>query len=166
MSKRDCPRCESPMVERRYDGAAIQSCPGCHGLEVGLRDLRRVAERLARDLVGKIDLEVPGSEGLGDPSGGLACACGKEMDNFAYLGLPDVRLDRCEWCERVWLDAEELELVARTCARSEGRIRVLYEDARKGRQTYVDNPEEVMRGARRRVDQQSVWELIEPLFEL
>ncbi|HBP19082.1 MAG TPA: hypothetical protein DEA08_15010, partial [Planctomycetes bacterium] len=119
-----------------------------------------------RDLVGQIDLDAPSPAGAGDPSGGLVCACGAKMDNFAYLGLPDVRLDRCESCERVWLDAEELELVARTCARSEARIRALYEDARRGRQTYVDNPEEVMRGARRRVERHDVWELIEPLFEL
>lgn len=154
------------MVARRYDGSAVQSCPGCHGLEVAQRDLRRIAERLARDLVGQIDLEAPTPKGMGDPSGGLVCACGAKMDNFAYLGLPDVRLDRCESCERVWLDAEELELVARTCARSEARIRALYAEARKNNQTYVDNPEEVMRQARRRADQGSVnvWELIEPLF--
>lgn len=121
---------------------------------------------MARDLVGQIDLDAPSPEGGGDPSGGLVCGCGAKMDNFAYLGLPDVRLDRCESCERVWLDAEELELVARTCARSEARIRALYEDARKGRQTYVDNPEEVMREARGRANHPHAWEVLELLFEL
>jgi len=154
------------MLARRYGESAVQSCPGCHGLEVAQRDLRRIAERLARDLVGQIDLDAPTPKGMGDPSGGLVCACGSKMDNFAYLGLPDVRLDRCESCERVWLDAEELELVARTCARSEARIRALYDEARRANQTYVDNPEEVMREARRRANGGGgdVWELVESLL--
>ena len=128
-----CPRCnEADLVVQTSDSIPIESCPACHGIQVGLRDLRRVAEALAIALVGKIELDVP-LPPIVDPIGKVLCRCGKIMDTFPYLGLPQVKLDRCEDCMLVWLDAEELTGVAQLCAQSEGRIGKLYEAARKDR---------------------------------
>jgi len=128
-----CPRCnEADLVVQTYDSIPMESCPECRGIQVGLRDLRRVAEALATALVGKIELGAP-LPPFEDPVGKVLCRCGKIMDTFPYLGLPQVTLDRCEDCMLVWLDAEELTGVAQLCAQSEGRIRALYEAARKDR---------------------------------
>lgn len=128
-----CPRCnEAELVVQTYDSIAMESCPECRGFQVGLRDLRRIAEALATALVGKIELGVP-LPPFEDPVGKVLCRCGKIMETFPYLGLPQVKLDRCEDCMLVWLDAEELTGVAQLCAQSEGRIRALYDAARKDR---------------------------------
>lgn len=129
----DCPRCnEAELVVQTYEGIPIESCPKCHGFQTGLRDLRRIAEAMAVALVGKIDLEAP-TPLFPDPVGKVLCRCGRIMESFPYLGLPQVTLDRCEDCMLVWLDNEELLGVAQLCARSEGRIRGLYAAARKDR---------------------------------
>ena len=142
-----CPRCnEAELSPQVYRSIPVERCPECRGFQLGLRDLRRIAEAMAQDLVGVIDLdaELPA---LPDPEGKLVCFCGRIMETFPYLGLPRVQLDRCENCMLVWLDPEELPAVAQVCAQSEGRIRALYETARRDRQTYIDDPIAVMREA-------------------
>lgn len=136
-------------MAQSYRSTPVERCPACHGFQVGLRDLRRIAEAMARDLVGVIDLDVALSP-LPAPEGKLVCLCGRIMETFAYLGLPHVELDRCENCMLVWLDANELTGVAQVSAQSEGRIRELYAAARRNNQTYIDDPVGVMREAHRR----------------
>lgn len=134
-----CPRCNEAELEvQTYHAIPIEHCPECRGFQVGLRDLRRIAEALARDLVGKIELDVE-LPSYDDPVGKLVCRCGRIMETFPYLGLPKVELDRCEDCMLVWLDAEELTGVAQLCAQSEGRIRALYEVSRRDRNSVGDS---------------------------
>lgn len=131
-----CPRCnEAELVVQTHDAIPIEYCPDCHGFQVGLRDLRRIAEALAMALVGKIELDAP-LPPFEDPVGKVLCRCGQIMETFNYLGLPQVKLDRCEDCMLVWLDSEELTGVAQLCAQSEGRIRQLYKAARKDRDLF------------------------------
>lgn len=131
-----CPRCnEAELVVQTHDAIPIEYCPDCHGFQVGLRDLRRIAEALAMALVGKIELDAP-LPPFQDPVGKVLCRCGQIMETFNYLGLPQVKLDRCEDCMLVWLDSEELTGVAQLCAQSEGRIRQLYQAARKDRDLF------------------------------
>jgi Zn-finger nucleic acid-binding protein len=127
-----CPRCtDGKLVRRRYHEVVVEHCVGCEGFRVSQRDLRRTAGFMATDLVGTLDLdaEIPVQP---DPGPGLQCECGAVMENFPYLGMPQVHLDRCEGCEFVWLDAEEIATVALLCARSEARIGRLYAEARRG----------------------------------
>ncbi|MGE0707289.1 MAG: zf-TFIIB domain-containing protein [Planctomycetota bacterium] len=150
MSKPACPRCQEPLVASRYHGIPVQRCEACAGLRVAMRALRQLAEHLARDLAPTLDLDAAVSAPP-DPGGEVRCACGAVMETFGYLNLRGLLLDRCEVCELIWLDGEELPAVAALLARTDARIGRLYEEARRQRQSYVEDEAAVMREARARV---------------
>lgn len=66
------------------------------------------------------------------------------MDKYGYMGLAAIQSDRCDRCESLWLDAEELQktvvALARTNYRTERALR-------RERQTQPDIASAGMRGA-------------------
>lgn len=134
MTPLPCPRCSepTPMSAELRGALAFQGCPRCAGSLVRLRDLAKHAAHRAHELieVGPLPTEI---EARADSGQRLVCVCGAKFEAFNYLGLPHVVLDRCEACEVVWLDAEELDVVALLMARSDAAIRRRYDQAQRER---------------------------------
>lgn len=136
MQSRPCPRCgDGAALElEKAGGHSLLVCLQCEGVLVAQRDLRRLAEFLSRKWIGTAALgdpalEEPALPQASHPPGPLPCACGAALEAFPYLGQSGLILDRCESCEVVWLDAGEIEAVARVFTRSEARIRQLHAEA-------------------------------------
>lgn len=141
-----CPRCRRQLVENQVEEFTVQVCAPCKGLFLPHADLVKILDRSWR-AVPPQDAEnaefVAPADWQNEPV--LPCPrCGAAMDKYGYMGLAAILLDRCDRCESLWLDAEELQrmlvALARTNYRSERALR-------RERETTHDIASAGMRGA-------------------
>ncbi len=141
-----CPRCRQPLAENQVDEFTVQLCAPCQGLFVPHTDLVKILDRSWRAVspeeAEKAEFVAP-ANWQNEPV--LQCPrCASAMDKYGYMGLAAIQLDRCDRCESLWLDAEELQkmvvALARTNYRSERALR-------RERETQPDIAGAGMRGA-------------------
>jgi len=110
-----CPRCNTPLTATDYQGVALQACTQCGGRWLSHDELKTVLDTLeAPQEVRAPEEGTPTSHRGADPSGkkDLPCPdCGRAMEPFNYAGDSGVILDKCPHCDRLWLDAGQLEQV-------------------------------------------------------
>lgn len=99
----------------------VDLCPSCQGLLLRRARLIPLLEALTKELKGR----VTASQDLSPaPSGtpAIDCpSCGKRMEQNGYMGTNLVEIDSCPFCWSLWLDCEELGLMALLYARTELR---------------------------------------------
>lgn len=117
-----CPNDGSALAPDQYEQAVVHVCRECQGEFVAGEDLREIVNR--RDAARRD----ASSDAAGTPSpaptfeptdpeatsgaGRRACpACAIPMRRVNYAVDTGVMIDRCESCDGVWLDADELEQV-------------------------------------------------------
>ncbi len=108
----DCPRDRTPLVEREHEVPGLNvfadHCPTCAGVFLDAHELKRLTgQRNVNQLI---------TEYLGvDAGSSIVCpACGGLMDDEKFRdGAGEVVIDVCITCQGVWLDAGELEAIAR-----------------------------------------------------
>ncbi len=111
----NCPICVKPMKPASYEGCSIHTCEGCGGEFVAGESLTAIVrvrqERFPESIVAEVATRVP-EFGVFCEARGLACpACENPMRTLNYSGDSGVCVDRCERCNGIWLDHEELEKV-------------------------------------------------------
>jgi Zn-finger nucleic acid-binding protein len=127
-----CPRCHGELKRATLADMAVQLCPDCAGVLVSQGILIPVLSAVGRALATEIDVDTT-LEAVEDPGAGLSCPrCRRPMINFGYMGTNLVFLDRCERCEHVWADGQELGaaalLAARTDLRRDKRVQEFREE--------------------------------------
>ena len=107
----DCPIDGTEMKPQQGDGIAYNECPQCHGMFLRHRALRTLAE--ADSTTSLMALPRPFETGNifarlnGDTNEIATCPkCGGNFTEFTY---GTVRIDMCQQCDGIWLDAGELE---------------------------------------------------------
>jgi len=125
--KRDesCPRCRRSLRDDFYEGLAVKVCPACRGMLVPMSGVERILARkeyaFSEDLVQKAlefkrtslrnPLVAARKAGL-KPSGELLCPrCGARMMSYPYNYQFFIPVDKCLSCNRIWFDADELEML-------------------------------------------------------
>jgi Zn-finger nucleic acid-binding protein len=99
------------MQEHQLDLLRMQICHECKGLFIRHRDLVGVIESSWRKVPPEAAeiLSFHGSN-RDEGAGAFHCpSCSKPMERYGYMGWRAVEIDRCDACERVWLDADELQ---------------------------------------------------------
>ncbi len=129
-SKSSCPRCKTPLLVARYEGAEVEHCGFCEGHLLPLGVLERIVireeETFTGDQVRKAKAWRDSSKasfGSRDPFPAILCPhCGGRMAKAIHSAISQVMIDRCVdfSCGAVWCDGGELET-----------IQILMEDARK-----------------------------------
>jgi Zn-finger nucleic acid-binding protein len=141
-----CPRCRQELVENQVDEFTVQLCVPCKGVFVPHADVVKILDRSWR-AVSPEEAEkaafVAPADWQAEPV--LPCPrCAAAMSKYGYMGLAAIQLDRCDRCQSLWLDAEELQkmvlALARTNYRSERALR-------RERETMHDITSAGMRGA-------------------
>lgn len=113
----NCPRCEVGLREGRFHDVPIDICTGCRGVLLEQRLLVRVLQRLVVDLSTTVDLAAP-IVPMPD-AGGIRCPkCSGVTDNYGYMGMRKVMIDRCSPCSVLWLDPNELGAIAKMYAQT------------------------------------------------
>ena len=110
----NCPRDGSELADAKVDGCRLEKCPTCHGLwfDAG------VMESLFKLPFEKIEANVqvlPGTEGNSPPhlSGYMRCprCIDGRLQGIDYTISNPIRIDRCEKCLGLWVDATELDSI-------------------------------------------------------
>lgn len=107
---RQCPVCPSAMNSFDHEGVTLDLCSGCKGLWFDPGELRRVVGDL-------FELMAPGAV-LGEGASRGSCpACSAALSERALKGGGSLRIDACQRCEGVFLDAGELQAMRQLASR-------------------------------------------------
>jgi len=119
-----CPHCRTALGELYYEGVPVQKCPYCEGVFAPSRKISRIlirrdktfdAEvvRLAEVAIRERDKRVD-SFYKQKPLNAwvLDCPqCGRKMRRQFFVYSYPVEIDRCVYCEGIWFDSHELEIL-------------------------------------------------------
>ncbi len=153
-----CPQCSSVLESLEYEGAPIHGCNTCGGEFIGAEDLGRVVrlrqEQFSAELQSALaerqpSFGVPESE----TARALCCpGCGESMRVANYGGDSGVFVDRCERCQGIWLDQQELEkiqlLTERWADEAPQQLRALSNELETARQTAAAQTNSAFSGSR------------------
>jgi Zn-finger nucleic acid-binding protein len=112
----DCPICAEPLASAAADGQPVLFCEGCRGFLVnnatfGIIVQKRRSER--KPVAASFEPFSPD-----ELHRRIACPnCKRRMDTHPYHAGGNAVIDTCAPCRLVWLDAEELAVIARYPAR-------------------------------------------------
>jgi len=132
-----CPRCRQPLDRAELRKVPVEACKGCKGTLVPQLDLPRLLESLSATLSHSFDPDAE-IEKLADASDHIDCPrCGRPMDRDDYCAAGLVFFDRCNRCERLWFDADELGAMALMWGRMNARIEQFRAENRQALATSV-----------------------------
>lgn len=122
--KGSCPRCHALLQEIAYEGAPVLKCSYCSGifLDDGLvqrilirkdQTFREDIIRLAELAIRQRDLRMEGLYKIKPENAWvLDCPkCAKKMRRQFFVYSYPVEIDRCTFCEGIWFDKDELEIL-------------------------------------------------------
>ncbi|HMF40494.1 MAG TPA: zf-TFIIB domain-containing protein [Polyangia bacterium] len=116
-----CPRCRQPLERAELRKVPVEACKGCKGTFVAQIDLTRLLESLSAALH-SFDPEAE-IEKVADANDRIDCPrCAKPMDRDDYCAAGVVFFDRCNSCQRLWFDADELGAMALLWGRMNARV--------------------------------------------
>lgn len=104
-----CPVCDVDLERVEYEGFQIWSCPDCDGHSLSQFRLEGIKRSIAAspEQLGDEAKSYRGSTGER-----LRCpGCRARMRKELVKGRIVVEVDRCEFCEELWLDAGELAML-------------------------------------------------------
>jgi Zn-finger nucleic acid-binding protein len=113
-----CPRCSDDLKTIAYEGAQIETCPGCGGEWLDGGELKQIVQTVEEsfppgmsdslDAVNKNIFSI-------DESVDNQLSCPKcssvELNRFNYASSSGIALDKCHECGGIWLDKDEMEHV-------------------------------------------------------
>jgi len=111
----DCPRCGVRLARRRLRSVEFRRCPSCGGSWYGADKLRILKNRAAHGDYRWIDIDLwkDRRKFRSGRQEHLACAKdGQPMVTVRY-GDSTIRVDICERCQGIWLDAKEYGKILR-----------------------------------------------------
>jgi Zn-finger nucleic acid-binding protein len=115
-----CPRCQKPLETAQVDTIQVRLCQACRGVLLAHSDLVQILEASWRAVSEKQaeETQFRASEGW-QKEMVLRCPdCGQIMEKYGYMGLGAIQIDRCDPCNLVWLDTNELQNMILALAKS------------------------------------------------
>jgi Zn-finger nucleic acid-binding protein len=107
-----CPVCHKPLGAATVEGYAVCFCGTCHGVLATNVEFSNILGKLRAEYADR-----PGAPRGLDPvelRRRVGCPkCKKGMDTHPYGGGGNVVIDTCPRCHLIWLDAGEMETIAR-----------------------------------------------------
>lgn len=118
-----CPRCQTILVNNQVEEFSVRVCVPCQGLLLPHVEAVKILERSWRGVkqedAEKLEFRAPANPGSTKP---LACPdCRKPMEQYGYMGLAAIPIDRCDACSLLWLDADELQNMVLALAKTNYR---------------------------------------------
>lgn len=154
----NCPNCGTEMNLIEYEGVLIHTCESCGGEYLGPAELAHIARTREERFPESLQAELSAC----DPVTGvpveeterqLYCpACNSPMKVVNYCCNTGVFIDRCEQCDGVWLDKDELEklqvLLERWSDEAPAKIKQMAGDLEKARREAVESTSDAFAGSR------------------
>jgi Zn-finger nucleic acid-binding protein len=113
-----CPRCKGSLCAEKYQHAEFNICSGCRGIWTSGGQFRGLAVLVSTDegveSSEKLTFKARNSLRPGQNNVVRICPeCDLVMREFNYAYDSNVFLDRCEQCEGIWLDPNEIIDIAK-----------------------------------------------------
>ena len=112
-----CPRCDEPTSVVRQQGAGktltLDHCPRCDGTFVDGVEVVALFPAFAK-VSALLPVEAPRRAGIG--------ACPRCQSASRVISFFEMELDVCPVCHGLWVDGDEMECLARSDDRLEGRV--------------------------------------------
>jgi uncharacterized protein len=113
-----CPRCRTELRTIQYEGAQIETCPGCGGEWLDDGELKHIVhtveETFPQEMKDSLDA-INVSIFTIDESVENQLTCPQcpevQMNRFNYACSSGIALDKCPQCKGIWLDKDEIEKV-------------------------------------------------------
>ncbi len=111
----DCPRCRAQLRRRRFQSVTFQRCPKCGGAWYGADKLRILKNRAAHGDYRWIDIDLWKDRRKFRAGKQKRLVCPKDGRTMVTVRYGDsrIRVDICERCRGIWLDANEYGKVLR-----------------------------------------------------
>jgi len=119
-----CPRCRIPLSETFYEGVGIKACPRCRGKLVDAGTIERIIARkevtFSEELIAKAHESkdkfllnpINAQKQKDGDASDLTCPdCGYKLAGRPYNYQYFVPVDKCLSCQKIWFDADELEIL-------------------------------------------------------
>jgi Zn-finger nucleic acid-binding protein len=113
-----CPRCAGSLRAIDYEGATIETCPGCGGEWLDGGELRQVVRTVEQTFPAEMkeSLSAINSNTFSideSPENQVSCpkCSGVELNRFNYACSSGIAIDKCPECDGIWLDRDEIENV-------------------------------------------------------
>lgn len=117
-----CPRCSAALAPAQIDDIAVRLCGACRGVWVAHADLTRILEASWRAIPATVAATTAFHAPVLPEAAALVCPdCRQPMEQYGYLGLRAVTIDRCDGCAHLWLDADELQNMVLALAKTNYR---------------------------------------------
>jgi Zn-finger nucleic acid-binding protein len=106
-----CPRCRQPLVENQVDEFTVRLCVPCKGVFLSHADLGNILDRSWRAVTPEVaeKLEFHATDALQTELVYLCPDCRQAMEKYGYMGMSAIPIDRCDRCDWLWLDSDELQ---------------------------------------------------------
>jgi Zn-finger nucleic acid-binding protein len=113
-----CPRCDSSLRREKHQTVEFDICGDCRGIWVSGEQFRALAVKVATEgqVESSVKLTFQARKVLrpGEDNPVRVCPkCTLAMREFNYAYDSNVFLDRCEQCEGIWLDPNEIIDIAK-----------------------------------------------------
>lgn len=117
-----CPKCNQALVDEEYEGTTVYRCVFCNGVLIEKGKIPRIIIRKEKGFDERIKkmADLTQGDGLGkirnkvrskDDSLWKCPKCGANMIRNFYTMAYLVEVDRCNYCNLLWFDRDELEIV-------------------------------------------------------
>ncbi|MBL7071811.1 MAG: M48 family metalloprotease [Candidatus Omnitrophica bacterium] len=122
VSSLDCPGCAQALIDEEYEGTMVKRCVFCGGVLVEKGKMPRIIVRREKGFGGRVEklAEMAQRNGLDKMRSKvkdkreslLKCPkCEAAMVRNFYTMAYLIEVDRCSFCNHVWFDKDELEMV-------------------------------------------------------
>ena len=118
-----CPRCQKMLETAQVDTIQVRLCQDCRGVLLAHPDLVQMIEASWRAVSEKQaeETQFHAPEGWQQESVLHCPDCNQTMEKYGYMGIGAIQIDRCDPCNLVWLDTDELQNMVLALAKSNHR---------------------------------------------
>ena len=136
----NCPRCAKPLEDQQMDEMTFRCCRDCKGMLLRHPDLVTILEKSWHAVSPEAaeTMTFHAKEGWQSESAYSCPDCHQPMEKYGYMGLAAIQMDRCDACELVWLDADELQNMLLALAQSNYRSESLRQKSERERVDIVE----------------------------
>jgi Zn-finger nucleic acid-binding protein len=112
VTKYSCPVCAKALTMASIEGHTVNYCENCHGFLTTNLDFAAILGQRREEV--RASSSMPQPFGKDELKRRLSCPnCTKTMETYPYGGGGHVMVDSCELCNLIWLDADEMNVLAR-----------------------------------------------------
>jgi Zn-finger nucleic acid-binding protein len=129
----NCPRCAKPLQDQQLDELSFRCCLGCKGMLILHPELIDVLDKswhaVPKEKAETVSFYV--KDGWQDAPAFPCPDCHQTMEKYGYMGIGAIQINRCDPCNLIWLDTDELQNMVLALAKTNYRSEAAWQESRR-----------------------------------